>query len=104
MSELDKKVIHTVLLRLRDGVTSAQVATLADAFRAMEGIPGVSDIHFGPNVERRAEMRKGFDHGFSLRFEDSTARDVYQAHPLHLAVAEIVQAISAEFIVCDLST
>ncbi len=84
---------HVVLVRFRDDVPPGEVAAimggLADLRRQMDGLRLF--VH-GPNVSPEG-LSRGFNHVFTVDFDDAAARDRYLALPEHEAAgARLVRA------------
>jgi hypothetical protein len=76
---------HTVVFRLRhDPNSPEETAFLADAERALTGIPGVE------RFERLREVspKNSFSFGLSMEFADSAAYEAYNEHPAHQAFVQ----------------
>jgi hypothetical protein len=76
---------HTVVFRLKHAPSSPEeTAFLADAERALAGIPGVE------RFERLREVspKNSFSFGLSMEFADAVAYDSYNEHPSHRSFVE----------------
>ena len=80
---------HIVLLKLKDGVTEAQIQALHDGLIALKekgSIPGIESVTAGYNISPEGKDQ-GFGWGFIMRFTDEAARDAYLPHPDHKELA-----------------
>ena len=84
---------HVVLVRLRDGVPTAEVSNVFGDLAALRRhLPGMRDFRHGPNVSPEG-LSRGFNHAFTVDFADAAARDAYLALPEHEAAgARLVKA------------
>ena len=72
---------HTVVFNLKHGTDSAEEKKfLADALVLTE-IPGVNAFE----QLRQVSPKNNYRFGFSMEFDDQSAYDFYNAHPLHVA-------------------
>lgn len=97
-------VEHIVLLKLKSGITSAQLATLSEALLGMaDDIPGIESITVGTNNSPEGKSH-GYSYGFIVRFTDEAARDAYLPHPFHRQVAgEHIRPLVEDVLVFDYS-
>ena len=102
---IKKMVEHIVLLKLKSGVTEAQLETLSDTLLGMAGeIPGIESITAGTNNSPEGKSQ-GYAYGFIVRFTDEAARDAYLPHPFHRQVAsEHIRPLVEDVLVFDYST
>jgi len=80
---------HIVLLKLKSGVTEAQIQTLHDGLIALQqkgSIPGIESVTAGYNNSPEGKEH-GFTWGFTMRFKNTAARDAYLPHPDHKELA-----------------
>ncbi len=93
---------HIVLLKLKDGVTEAQVKALIDGLNELKKhIPGMMEVSGGYNNSPEGK-NAGFNFGFIVRFKDTTARDSYIPHPNHQELARnLVRPIVEDVLVLD---
>lgn len=97
-------VEHIVLLKLKSGVTEAQLETLSNALLGMaDEIPGIESITAGTNNSPEGKSQ-GYAYGFIVRFTDEAARDAYLPHPFHRQVAgEHIRPLVEDVLVFDYS-
>lgn len=95
-------VEHIVLLKLKDGITAAQLETLSGALHGMAAeIPGIASITAGTNNSPEGKSQ-GYSYGFIVRFADEAARDAYLPHPHHRQVAgEHIRPLVEDVLVFD---
>ncbi|OJJ35236.1 hypothetical protein ASPWEDRAFT_40414 [Aspergillus wentii DTO 134E9] len=78
-------VYHIVLFRLKQGVTSAQLATWSQISQAMVGkIPGLISLKTNPPLPISVPRAKGFDMGLVAVLESPEHVAGYATHPAHL--------------------
>ncbi len=95
-------ILHVVLLKPPPDADPAAALALRDALLALRGrIPGLLDVHFGPNTSPEG-LDHGFTLGFTVAFDSPASRDAYLPHPAHRAVVPLVRAASSEVLVFDL--
>lgn len=86
----DGAVRHVVVFKYRDDATEAQVQQVTDAFRALQDrIPGILAFEHGQNHSPEGKDQ-GFDHVYTITFENAAARDAYLPHPEHAAFGRIL--------------
>lgn len=74
---------HIVLIRFRNDVSEAAIASLFVELHDMEGrVPGLLSITSGRS-ESPERIERGYLHGFVADFADWAALDTYQRHPDH---------------------
>jgi hypothetical protein len=83
-------VRHVVVFRYRPDATAAQIQEVTDAFRALQdSIPGILAFEHGANHSPEGQDQ-GFNHVYTLTFEDAAARDAYLPHPRHAAFGQLL--------------
>lgn len=95
-------VEHIVLLKLKSGVTEAELATMSEALFGMaDEISGIESITAGANNSPEGKSQ-GYSYGFIVRFTDEAARDAYLPHPFHRQVAgEHIRPLVEDVLVFD---
>jgi hypothetical protein len=92
---------HVVLMQLRPDAPTSDVDDLARRLRHLaDALAGPGSCVVGPNVTAEPFAR-GYDFGFVIRFPDRIALASYHDHPDHQAIGELVQRLSAAFLVFD---
>lgn len=85
-SAIDSMVHHVVLFRFRTDLPAGAIEAVFDELRGFrQSIPGITGFQGGAYNSAEG-LSQGFTHGFSMIFEDESARDAYLPHPLHQAV------------------
>ena len=76
--------IHIFGFRWKPEATDADKARAAHDIAAFRGqIPGLIDVHVGPNVSPRGQ---GYGFCGLMTFTDKSAADAYTTHPTHQAL------------------
>lgn len=89
-SGAERLLRHVVLFKFKEGLTSAQVQEVIDAFAALPGrISEIHDFEWGTDVsvENKAD---GFTHCFFVTFRDEKGRETYLPHPAHQEFVKLV--------------
>jgi hypothetical protein len=74
---------HIVLTKFKAEVTKAEIDSLfAKLADLQHHIPGMRSFDGGVSVSSEG-LEQGFQHGFSIDFDDAAARDAYLEHPEH---------------------
>jgi len=85
---------HVVLFKLRNGLDESVTAKVFAALKALQGqIPGITAISTGKDASPEG-LQWGYSHGFTVDFENATARDAYLPHPAHQAVGAMIVGIT----------
>ena len=85
---------HVVLFKLRNGLDESVTAKVFTALKALQGqIPGIISISTGIDCSPEG-LQRGFTHGFTVDFENATARDAYLPHPAHQKVGAMIVGIT----------
>jgi len=79
-------VIHTVLLKLKEGVSDEQVANLRTELATLTSIPGVRAVSSGRTFT--TTRNGGFTFGLTVELDSKDALPVYAAHPDHVRVRD----------------
>ena len=78
-----KVLRRVVLFRYKEDVTEEQKAEVLERFAALEEkIDVILDYEGGGNVEAEG-LGDGFEHVFTVTFQDEDARAAYLPHPAH---------------------
>jgi hypothetical protein len=92
---------HVVLMQLLPDAPPPDMDDLARRVRHLaDALAGPASCVVGPNVTAEPFAR-GYDFGFVIRFPDRSALASYHAHPDHQPIGELVQRLSAAFLVVD---
>ena len=80
---IDSMVHHVVLFRFRTDLPAGAIEAVFDELRGFrQSIPGITGFQGGAYNSAEG-LSRGFTHGFTMIFEDESARDAYLPHPLH---------------------
>ena len=84
---------HVVLVRFREEIARGErEAILADLADLRRHLPGLKNFVHGPDVSPEG-LSRGFNHVFTVDFDDAAARDAYLKLPQHEAAgARLVRA------------
>ncbi|PGH29972.1 hypothetical protein GX50_07272 [[Emmonsia] crescens] len=92
-----------VLLKLKPGVTPAQIDEFKKACKAMVGqVPGLREIHNNPPVAMTASRAKGYDMGLLAILEKPDDLSVYAEHPSHQVVKNLREEICEDGLAYDM--
>lgn len=92
-------VEHIVLFKMKPESTEDDKARLIEALKGMKGrIPGMVDLSAGESFTNR---HQGFVVGLVVRVEDKAALEVYDTHPVHLPVKELVKELCTDVLAVD---
>ena len=75
---------HIVLARFRTDVPDAERQAIFDELAGLQSVVAIKHFAAGANVSPEP-LSKGYTHGFTIDFEDASARDAYLVHPAHQA-------------------
>lgn len=79
------RLTTTVLFRLKQGVTPAQLQTWSHTTKSMVGkIPGLVSMQTNPPLPISVPRAKGFDMGLVAVLESAEHVKGYAEHPAHL--------------------
>lgn len=96
-----KVLRHVVLFQFQEGVTSAQIQEVVDAFAALpKKIDAIHDFEWGTDVSVENKSQ-GFTHGFVVTFRTAEGRDEYLPHPEHQKFVRLVGPRLAKVLVFD---
>ena len=85
------RIVHVVLIWLKEPGNAAQRARIIEATRAFASIPGVKEIRVGePLPSQRATVDDSFDVGLYMIFSSQAALAGYLTNPEHRAAQESV--------------
>lgn len=88
------EVKHIVVFKFKSTATTAQIAEVTEAFKALKGkIPGIVSFEFGTNNSPE-NLNKGFTHIYLLTFTSAAARDAYLPHPEHKKFGELLTRLN----------
>jgi hypothetical protein len=95
-------IAHHVLFWLKADTTNEQKIAFQKSMSTLEKIEGLKFFHAGiPSPIERAVIDTTYTFSLFLAFEDMTAHDVYQVHPLHIAFLEEFRIFFDKVIIYD---
>lgn len=99
----DSRIVHVVLVWLKDPGNAAHRAKIVEATRSFSAIPGVEEIRTGrPVPAERPTADDSFDVGLYIIFASKDALDAYSTHPLHKAAEQtVLRPLVARVVVYD---
>lgn len=79
---------HVVLLKLKDGVSESELASLSAGLGSLVSIPGVRSVGFGETYVNAGDQdrRFGFNYALAVTLETREALTSYATDALHLDV------------------
>ena len=90
-SGTDSRIVHVVLVWLKEPGNAEQRARVIEATRGFATIPGVEEIRVGePIPSQRAAVDDSFDIGLYIIFSSKEALETYLSHPEHKAAQRTV--------------
>ena len=100
---MDSRVVHVVLVWLKEPGNATHRARVVEATRSFSTIPGVEEIRVGePVPSGRPTVDDSFDIGLYMIFASKEALDAYLVHPEHQAAQrEILRPLVRRVIVYD---
>ena len=100
---MDSRVVHVVLVWLKEPGNATHRARVVEATRSFSTIPGVEEIRVGePVPSGRPTVDDSFDIGLYMIFASKKALDAYLVHPEHQAAQrEILRPLVRRVIVYD---
>jgi hypothetical protein len=96
-----KVLRHVVMYKFKDGLPTAQLQQVIDAFAGLPGkIDAIIGFEKGTNVSPEGKS-EGLTHVFVVTFRDEAGRDAYLKHPAHDAYVEVVKDKREKVVVFD---
>ena len=87
----DSRIVHVVLVWLKEPGNAAHRAQVIEATRGFSTIPGVEEIRVGePVPSQRPTVDDSFDIGLYIVFSSKEALETYLAHPEHKAAQQSI--------------
>lgn len=98
----NKQVLrHVVLFEWVDDITPEKRQELIAHFCSLEDkIDVIQDFEYGSDISVEG-LQKGYNHCFTVTFNDEAARDTYLPHPDHKAFGEAVTPFVKNVLVID---
>ena len=92
---------HVVLLKFKNGSTTAEIKKVEDAFRALPSkIEVIRGFEWGTNNSPE-HLNQEFTHCFFVSFNSEKDRDVYLPHSAHKAFVEVLTPHMDKVLVID---
>lgn len=89
IDQLERPFIHSVYFWFKEGVTEEQKEQFFADTEKLRDIEVVQALYTGvPAETTRPIVERSYDFAVIVHFEDLAAHDVYQQHPIHLALLE----------------
>ena len=93
---------HIVLMKLRSDTTDAQIQAIEAGLAGLPNrIPEIKAYEYGRDVIRGD---RSYDFGLVSEFENLSSLKIYQTHPAHVAVVEIIRSACDSIIAVDFLT
>ena len=87
--KLERPFIHSVYFWFKEGVTEEQKEQFFADTEKLRDIEVVQAFYTGvPAETTRPIVERSYDFAVIVHFKDLAAHDVYQQHPIHLALLE----------------
>lgn len=83
--ESKQAILHCVFLKVKDGHETAFDQAMSDLQAVVGSMAEASDLRHGRNADFE-QMSPGYSHGFAIRFESSSALEVYADDARHKAI------------------
>lgn len=94
-------VEHMVLVKLKPGVSEAQIDEAIGSLRGLKNaVPNILELSVGRNIT--PERGQGYNLGLLVRFPNRDALAAYGPHPKHLPVAARLKELAESMVVVDL--
>lgn len=91
-------LIHLVSFKYKGDVGEAARRDHRERLQTLAAIDGVVDLKVGTDVVGAA---RSYDTGLVVTLRDRAALDAYQAHPLHVPVAQLGMSLSQHIVAVD---
>lgn len=89
IDQSERPFIHSVYFWFKEGVTEEQKEQFFADTEKLRDIEVVQALYTGvPAETTRPIVERSYDFAVIVHFEDLAAHDVYQQHPIHLALLE----------------
>ena len=75
---------HSVILKLKDGISTAEKQAFFEAVDSLVNIEGVKKFE----VLKQISAKNHFEYGISMEFDTTEQYDFYSNHPNHVAFVE----------------
>jgi hypothetical protein len=89
---------HIVFLSWKEGADDKAVEDALGSLSGLSGIYGVSDVHYGRNINQTSHR---FTHAVTIKIRDRETLQIFAQHPLHVASIQKMDPLMADFISID---
>jgi hypothetical protein len=90
---------HIVVMKFKEGVNEKQINGLRERLETLPTqISEIKEFVFGVDV---LKTPRSYDYALVALFADANALALYQQHPAHLPVLELVRSLASSVIVVD---
>ena len=97
----NKRLVHLVLIKFKDQITSQQFQKLTDGAYNLQAIPVVEQLNFTENISPEG-LGKGYTHSLTMKFKTASDRDsVYLPHPIHEKFVDYFLPLTESVLVYD---
>ena len=97
----NKRLVHLVLIRFKEQITSQQFQKLTDGAYNLQAIPVVEQLNFTDNISPEG-LGKGYTHSLTMKFKTANDRDsVYLPHPIHKKFVDYFLPLTESVLVYD---
>ena len=97
----NKRLVHLVLIKFKDQITSQQFQKLTDGAYNLQAIPVVEQLNFAANISPEG-LGKGYTHSLTMKFKTANDRDsVYLPHPIHKKFVDYFLPLTESVLVYD---
>lgn len=99
----EPRIVHVVLVWLKEPGNQEHRAQVIEATRKFEEIPGIEEIRVGePISSQRSTVDDSYDIGLYMIFTSTEALDIYLAHPAHKdAQRSVLRPLVSKIVVYD---
>ena len=99
----DPRIVHVVLVWLKEPGNEDHRAQVIEATRRFAEIPGIEEIRVGePISSQRSMVDNSYDIGLYMTFTSAAALDTYLAHPAHKdAQRSVLRPLVSKVVVYD---
>ncbi|CAL1521022.1 Dabb family protein [Chitinophaga sp. MM2321] len=105
MKALDKKFVHVVNFYLKPGLSQEDVLRFEAGVSSLHTIDEIKIFNVGkPAITDRPVIDKSYSYCLLCVFNDITAHDIYQVHPVHLHFIETCKQYWDNVVIFDSET
>ena len=100
-ADSNKKLVHLVLIKFKEQITSRQFQKLTDGAYNLQVIPVVEQLNFTKNISPEG-LGKGYTHSLTMKFNTANDRDsIYLPHPIHKKFVDYFLPLTESVLVYD---